>query len=156
MIKLWVNETKWSSLLARTRVPILYISVWIFDFGPEKLPGLSRNGPLQARKMLIMISRLCPVRSKSILVILNSDFGQIVLRKTVTTLCSTSFTSRYKVLITLALQSRVSVIPYKEVDLDWFSEEPRHWIRVIHFRAICFWYQLKYYLFVQLVQKQLL
>ena len=26
-----------------------YISIWIFDFGPEKLPGLSRNGP-QASK----------------------------------------------------------------------------------------------------------
>ena len=45
MIKLSVNETKWSSLLARTRALILYISIWTFDFGPEKLPGLSRNGP---------------------------------------------------------------------------------------------------------------
>ena len=48
MIKLSVNETKWSSLLAWTRAFVLYISIWIFDFGPEKLPGLSRNGP-QAR-----------------------------------------------------------------------------------------------------------
>ena len=46
MMKLSVNETKWSSLLTRNRVLILYISIWIFDFGPEKLPGLSRNGPL--------------------------------------------------------------------------------------------------------------
>ena len=45
MIKLPVNETKWSSLLARTHALILYISIWIFDFGPVKLPGLSRNGP---------------------------------------------------------------------------------------------------------------
>ena len=45
MIKLSVNKTKWSSLLARTRALILYISIWIFDFGPVKLPGLSRNGP---------------------------------------------------------------------------------------------------------------
>ena len=45
MKKLSVSETKWSSLLARTRALILYISIWIFDFGPEKLPGLSRNGP---------------------------------------------------------------------------------------------------------------
>ena len=44
-IKLSVNETKWSSLLARTRALILYILIWIFDFGPVKLPGLSRNGP---------------------------------------------------------------------------------------------------------------
>ena len=46
MIKLSVNETKWSSLLARTRALILYISIWTFDFRPEKLPELSRNGPL--------------------------------------------------------------------------------------------------------------
>ena len=46
MIKLYVNETKWSSLLARTRALILYILIWMFDFGPEKLPGLSTNGPL--------------------------------------------------------------------------------------------------------------
>ena len=50
MIKLSVNETKWSSLLAWTRGLILYISIWILDFGPEKLPGLSRNGP-QALKL---------------------------------------------------------------------------------------------------------
>ena len=37
MIKLSVNEAKWSSLLTRTRSLILYISIWIFDFGPEKL-----------------------------------------------------------------------------------------------------------------------
>ena len=36
VIKLSVNETNWSSLLARSRA---------FRFGPEKLPGLSRNGP---------------------------------------------------------------------------------------------------------------
>ena len=46
MIELSVSETKQSSLLARTRALILYISICIFDFGPEKLPGLSRNGPL--------------------------------------------------------------------------------------------------------------
>ena len=45
MIKLSVNETQWSSLLARTRALILCISIGIFDFGPEKLPGLSKNGP---------------------------------------------------------------------------------------------------------------
>ena len=44
MIKLSVNETKWSSLLARTRALILFISIWIFVFGREKLAGLSRNG----------------------------------------------------------------------------------------------------------------
>ena len=45
MIKLSVNETKWCSLLARTRALILCISIGKSDFGPEKLPGLSRNGP---------------------------------------------------------------------------------------------------------------
>ena len=70
-MKLSVNEIKWSSLLARNldllqvdilasgaslfwdffeslarnRALILYISFRIFDFGPEKSPGLSRNGP---------------------------------------------------------------------------------------------------------------
>ena len=46
MIKLSVNETEWSSLLARTRALILYISIWKFDYGPETLSGLSRNGSL--------------------------------------------------------------------------------------------------------------
>ena len=48
-IKLSVNETEWSSLLARTRARILYISIWKFDIGPERLPGLSRNGPQGGR-----------------------------------------------------------------------------------------------------------
>ena len=46
MTNLSVNETKWSSLLARTRALILYISIWMCVFGPEKLPGLSRKRPL--------------------------------------------------------------------------------------------------------------
>ena len=46
MINLSVNETKWSSLLARTHALILYISIWMCVFGPEKLPRLWRNGPL--------------------------------------------------------------------------------------------------------------
>ena len=46
MIKLSVNETKWSSLLARAHAFILYISISIFHFGRETLPGRSRNGPL--------------------------------------------------------------------------------------------------------------
>ena len=33
-------------MLVTTHAFILYISISIFDFGPEKLPGLSRNGPL--------------------------------------------------------------------------------------------------------------
>ena len=46
MIKLSVNETKGSSLLASVRALMLHISISIFDFGTETLPGLSRNGPL--------------------------------------------------------------------------------------------------------------
>ena len=45
MIQLSANETKWSILLARTRALILFTSIWIYDFGPEKLSGLWRNGP---------------------------------------------------------------------------------------------------------------
>ena len=55
MIKLSVNETKWSSSLARTRALIFYISIWIFDFGPEKLPGSSRNGPLENKITLTRV-----------------------------------------------------------------------------------------------------
>ena len=39
MIKLSVNESKWSSLPARIRALILYISIWIFDFGLESTLG---------------------------------------------------------------------------------------------------------------------
>ena len=56
MIKLSANETKWGSLLARTHVFILYISISIFDFGPEKLPGLSRNVLLNTRQSKMQIS----------------------------------------------------------------------------------------------------
>ena len=38
MTKLSVNETEWSSLLARTRALILYILISKFDFGPKTLP----------------------------------------------------------------------------------------------------------------------
>ena len=69
-----------------------------------------------------MISRPYFVRNKSFLAILNSDFGRISLSKTVIALCRASFTSRYKVFITIAGQSRVSVIPYQEVHFDWFSK----------------------------------
>ena len=39
-----MKQSSRSSLLARTRAPIVYISIWMFDFGPVKLPGLSRDG----------------------------------------------------------------------------------------------------------------
>ena len=48
-----VYETKWSRLLARTRALILYISIWIFVFGPEKLPGLLRNEPLASKLYML-------------------------------------------------------------------------------------------------------
>ena len=86
-----------------------------------------------------MISRPYFVRNKSFLAILNSDFGRISLSKTVIALYRASFTSRYKVFITIAGQSRVSVIPYQEVNFDWFSKKPKHLNRVVPFRVICFW-----------------
>ena len=46
MIKLSVNKTKWPGLSDRTRAFILQILIQILNFGPEKLPGLSRIGPL--------------------------------------------------------------------------------------------------------------
>ena len=45
-IKLPVNETKWSILLARTRALILFISIWIFDFGPKKVIGTFKKRAL--------------------------------------------------------------------------------------------------------------
>ena len=45
-IKLSVNETKWTGLWARTCATTLHILISNFGFGPEKLPDLSRNGPL--------------------------------------------------------------------------------------------------------------
>ena len=44
VITLSGNETKWSSLLARTRALILFISIWIFDSGPEKLRDFRETG----------------------------------------------------------------------------------------------------------------
>ena len=83
-VKLSVNEIKWSSLLARNldllqvdilasgaslfwdffeslarnRALILYISFRIFDFGPEKSPGLWRNGPQVWKRVWILGSGL--------------------------------------------------------------------------------------------------
>ena len=50
MIKLSVNETKWSSLLATTSALIPFFCISIFDFGPEKLSGLCRYGPLSGTR----------------------------------------------------------------------------------------------------------
>ena len=65
--------------------------------------------------------------------ILASNFGQILLHKTVIYLCSPSLT------VYIAIQNfhstRVSVILYKEVNLDWFSKKLQYWNRVI---IICF------------------
>ena len=61
MVKLSVNETKWSILLARTRDLILFISIWIFDFGPEKLSGFWRNGPLTTSCCYIFCVKWPPI-----------------------------------------------------------------------------------------------
>ena len=85
MIKLSVNETKWSSLLARTRALILYISIWIFDFGPIKLPGLSRNGPLDTTPYVSWICLLMVILSLDVRVYFldtlpNNKHFQIAIR----------------------------------------------------------------------------
>ena len=42
---------KWSVLLARICALILFISIWIFDFGPKKLSGPWRNGPQDSKSL---------------------------------------------------------------------------------------------------------
>ena len=44
-VKLSVKETKWTSLEVRTHPTFLENLSSKYDFGPVKLPGLSRNGP---------------------------------------------------------------------------------------------------------------
>ena len=61
-VKLSVNKTKWNiSLLARTRDFILFISIWMFDFGPEKLSGFWRNGPLIKSCRYIFFAKWPPI-----------------------------------------------------------------------------------------------
>ena len=51
MIRLSVNETKWSSFLARNRALILFISIWIFlgyfylFSGPKSYWAFGETGP---------------------------------------------------------------------------------------------------------------
>ena len=45
-VKSLAKETKWTLLEFRTHPTFLEIYIWKSDFGPVKLPGLSRNGPL--------------------------------------------------------------------------------------------------------------
>ena len=45
-VKVSARETKLTSLEVRTRPTFLEILISKYDFGPVKLPGLSRNGPL--------------------------------------------------------------------------------------------------------------
>ena len=45
-VKLSAKETKWTPLEIRTHPTILENLISKYDFGPVKLPGLSRNGPL--------------------------------------------------------------------------------------------------------------
>ena len=71
-----------------------------------------------------------------ILAILNSDFGWI------------SLCYKEQLLLFVALhlhrkaKSHVPVIPYLEVNFDWFSKKPEHWNRVICLRVISFWFYL--------------
>ena len=43
-VKLSAKETKWTSLETRTHPTFLENLISKYDFGPVKLPGLSRNG----------------------------------------------------------------------------------------------------------------
>ena len=45
-VKLSAKETKWTSLEIRTHPTLLETLISKYVFGPVKLPGLSRNGPL--------------------------------------------------------------------------------------------------------------
>ena len=64
MIKLSVNETKWSSLLAKTRALILYISIEELISGPNRYRDFRETGPWSFWK------------TKSInCVAINEDFG---------------------------------------------------------------------------------
>ena len=53
MIKLSLSETKWSSLLSRTGALILFILIWIFEFGPEKV---TRTFKKRATALVILFS----------------------------------------------------------------------------------------------------
>ena len=44
-VKLSAKETKWTSLEVKTLPTFLENFISKYDFGPVKLPGLSRNGP---------------------------------------------------------------------------------------------------------------
>ena len=44
-VKLSAKKTKWTSLEVRTHPTFLENLISKYDFGPVKLPGLSRNGP---------------------------------------------------------------------------------------------------------------
>ena len=45
-MELSVDEAKLTGLWARTELTIQLVWILKFAFGPEKFPGLSRNGPL--------------------------------------------------------------------------------------------------------------
>ena len=45
-VKLLAKETKWTSLGVRTHPTFLETLISRYDYGPVKLPGLSRNEPL--------------------------------------------------------------------------------------------------------------
>ena len=44
-MKLSVNDAKLTGLCARNCDTVQQVVILIFAFGPEKFPGLSRNGP---------------------------------------------------------------------------------------------------------------
>ena len=55
-VKLLAKETKCTSLEVRTRPTFLETLISKYDFGPVKLPGLSRNRPqARGRDILVLV-----------------------------------------------------------------------------------------------------
>ena len=51
-VELSAEETKWTSLEVRTHPNFLETLISKYDFWPVKLPGVSRNGPLETIRKL--------------------------------------------------------------------------------------------------------
>ena len=57
-VKLSAKETKWTSLRGRTHPTFLENLISKDDFGPVKLLGLSRNGPLVTNAAMVKYASL--------------------------------------------------------------------------------------------------
>ena len=57
-VKLSAKETKWTSLEVKTHPTFLENLISKHDFGPVKLPGLSRNGPLVSKRSTLLSCKI--------------------------------------------------------------------------------------------------